>query len=1276
MQFNSASYAASLPLRTRKGEFVLIGCEGNTGAEVVSMLASMRLGTVFIPIETTIFRHFYEDNSAGDYAASLKKLKFMVEKVKPSAAILVGENDNDIILKLFNSLGIYKCALLDARGNLVEEDASVTSGLVGSLTDFNPSEGLSSSTDIPSRPLYILHTSGSTGESKGVIGTYRGLVNRIAWQLDQFPYSFGEVTVRRTPLTFVDSLAEIFCPLLAGIPIVSQYYQEINNEGLLSILSVISLLGITRITLIPSQLYSFLKNNEYFNNDRGLDEVWPSLKYVIISGEECPIALIDLFQSKCSYCTLINIYGSTEVSGDITWCVLHSPSNQENDSKVEASSLPEIVKDKKVCIGNAIEGNTLLVVNYNKATESVELLPDDEVGELFVVGHHVANGYYSSEDQDNNLNKHRFSANPFLHFPFSSLNHLDSLSIEILKQEKYGFLTGDLVYRNKVNHCFYYVGRKDRQIKIRGNRIELEEIERTFREILKVDNDLVVLYLTANDLSAEIIHESSSSMKYNQLSYLVLVIDKHLVMKIFAVININNDDDGEMNVTSEEYDPEDRENKVLTMKIKKYLYHHTSSLFLPDFIYFYDLEKYRTSSYKLNRQLLMNEVKEQVKSQFHNKDSIVSISDSSDGNNDCGDDSYTTIDKILSKVFSMFRESFSSSTFFTYSHQSITSSSSSQERSISAFSSLPSVTNAIKNFNYYELGGNSISSIEMCWKLKNTFSLKYFHSFHLQLTINELAKFIFNEMHNNDNNDNDVNKDNSDEQQRPLKKMKHELKNNVMVNNLPKTMVSEKVTERIISSINRNGIIQRNHDDVNDASDSRITSSNKMGLTSFSLSWKYPLIKCIDATPVVGLTSALSSSSTSSLSSMKHITIIGSHGGDVVCLNVQTGFCYWKTFLYEHVESSVVLSLRYQTVFVSSFLGNDVDGFQTHHPNKLEDETETGLGNIRCLSVENGKILWKFSTLGECKQSVYLDEERNRLFGGCYNGIIYMLNIIDGHCIDKIEVTGSIYANFILCNEGCYLYCVTTRGSVYLLDVSRMDGNGMSILFEFNYDFVPIFSTPILLPFDNKMNSKGKDFSSSLVIPFVNGEIICLKINKGESIDGSSEMNEVETMEFQSGILWQQQFSLGSFFSSMTVFPSVEKTEKNNTLIGVIGCHDGILRFINLFSGELMKEMNFESVLYASPFISFSHKNLELNRARCGITIAVATTAGEVIAVTFDSLTDFLLEEETVMGGEAQECYKIIRTRLPAEIFSSPVVYDGKLLIGCRDDNIYCFQFV
>ena len=99
---------------------------------------------------------------------------------------------------------------------------------------------------------YVIYTSGSTGAPKGVQGTHRASINRFTWMWQKYPFQPGEVCCHKTTLTFVDSIWEIFGPLLAGIPNVILPQGTVLDPELL--LKSLARHHVTRIVLVPSQL--------------------------------------------------------------------------------------------------------------------------------------------------------------------------------------------------------------------------------------------------------------------------------------------------------------------------------------------------------------------------------------------------------------------------------------------------------------------------------------------------------------------------------------------------------------------------------------------------------------------------------------------------------------------------------------------------------------------------------------------------------------------------------------------------------------------------------------------------------------------------------------------------------------------------------------------------------------------------------------------------------------------------------------------------------------
>src|SRR5262249_37263198 len=128
---------------------------------------------------------------------------------------------------------------------------------------------------------YVIYTSGSTGRPKGVVGLHGATANRLEWMYRRYPFASGEICCQKTSLSFVDSIWEIFGPLVAGTPLVlfpddvvkdvDRFIEELNEAN------------VTRIVLVPSLLRAMLQS--------GIALRLPRLKSWTCSGEALPLDL-------------------------------------------------------------------------------------------------------------------------------------------------------------------------------------------------------------------------------------------------------------------------------------------------------------------------------------------------------------------------------------------------------------------------------------------------------------------------------------------------------------------------------------------------------------------------------------------------------------------------------------------------------------------------------------------------------------------------------------------------------------------------------------------------------------------------------------------------------------------------------------------------------------------------------------------------------------------------------------------------------------------------
>jgi amino acid adenylation domain-containing protein len=275
---------------------------------------------------------------------------------------------------------------------------------------------------------YVIFTSGSTGRPKGVMVSHQAIVNRLLWMQDRFPLGAGDRVLQKTPGTFDASIWEVFSPLLAGATMVLARPRASQETAYLA--GAVARHGITTLQLVPSLLGQFLE-------EPGVAAATPSLRQLFAGGEELSPALASRAAALLG-AELCNLYGPTEAAIDASFRVC------PRQAVSAAVSIP---------IGRPLPNVELVLVNSRLVA-----VPPGVPGELLIGGVGLARGYFGQPD----LTAERFVPHPFSAAPGARL-----------------YRTGDLARRppGEPEGELEYLGRIDRQVKLRGVRIELREIE-------------------------------------------------------------------------------------------------------------------------------------------------------------------------------------------------------------------------------------------------------------------------------------------------------------------------------------------------------------------------------------------------------------------------------------------------------------------------------------------------------------------------------------------------------------------------------------------------------------------------------------------------------------------------------------------------------------------------------------------------------------------------------------------------------------------------------
>lgn len=355
---------------------------------VICLLAVLQAGGVYVPL----------DPDLPD-----RRIRYIIKDASP-ALILTTEEGRERLADCPSRVIAYR----------TEHPVSLKNHFL-----HEPAVGVSAADTCDNALAYILYTSGSTSDPKGVMVEYGALMNFLQWRRKVLSCGPGEVYLHKAPLSFDMSLAEILSSLLTGSTLVIARQQALCDIEY--ILQLIERHEVTSLSLVPLMLNTLL---EYWTQ-------CASIREVICGGDSLSAELVRQFMTITQgSCRLYNIYGPTECTVAVSLYRVAPDENQE-----------------PVPIGRPMDNVRFRINGNGLATESE--------GELWISGTCLARGYLN----DAALTDERFVL----------IANSSGAAIRFYR-------TGDYV-RLLDNGNFAFLGRKDEQVKLNGCRIETGEIE-------------------------------------------------------------------------------------------------------------------------------------------------------------------------------------------------------------------------------------------------------------------------------------------------------------------------------------------------------------------------------------------------------------------------------------------------------------------------------------------------------------------------------------------------------------------------------------------------------------------------------------------------------------------------------------------------------------------------------------------------------------------------------------------------------------------------------
>jgi D-alanine--poly(phosphoribitol) ligase subunit 1 len=316
-------------------------------------------------------------------------------------------------------------------------------------------------------PFYILFTSGSTGEPKGVIITLASLEHFITWMLAEQRFTeFGEVFLNQAPFSFDLSVMDLYCSLATGGTLFSISRDLIANPK--ELYRALASSGVTTWVSTPSFAQMCLVE------ERFSEEMLSRVRRFLFCGETLPPQTAAQLLKRFPIAEVWNMYGPTEATVATT------------SIRIDAAILERY---SPLPVGRAMPGSEIFIVNGKR-----ELLRANERGEIIIAGPNVSPGYLARPD---------LTADAFIQY-----------------RGQRAYRTGD--FGRFRDNLLFFEGRMDEQIKLSGYRIELGDVEANLRALAVVRDAVVIPVIkdgTAQSLAAFVVLAERDDASHFDLSH-------------------------------------------------------------------------------------------------------------------------------------------------------------------------------------------------------------------------------------------------------------------------------------------------------------------------------------------------------------------------------------------------------------------------------------------------------------------------------------------------------------------------------------------------------------------------------------------------------------------------------------------------------------------------------------------------------------------------------------------------------------------------------------